>query len=439
MKPIPLLISLWLAASLLLGYHPHALLFQEIEAQLIWYLLSFLPMLALWFVHRNKPLSRGDLVLFFVAGLSLRVFFSLQPVALSTDIFRYIWEGRVVNAGLDPYMSAPNDPSLASLRAEYPEHASINHPSFRSVYPPNAMSLFRLAALFDTPLAFSVFKLLLVFAEVILLLLLSRNLPRMQLYLLLYWVCPLPIIELAGSGHLDIFAITLLCAAYLSWQRDWASLAGALWSASLLVKPYGAPLLLFFLYPSQGRWLHHWLRFGAGGIIAALACLPYWESLPSLAANLSAFGEKLKFNAGPFELFFWIGELLSDSSPQTRWYDAMQFGTRLVVVISLLALLYLCARLHRSKGQDMALCSYWMLCVGLFLSPQVHPWYLLVVIIVGLLAERRALLLASPLIVLSYWTYIEWHGEGIWNESVWLRVMAFGGLSFFFLREERRR
>ena len=61
---------------------------------------------------------------------------------LSTDIYRYIWDGRVQAAGINPYRYVPNAPELAQLRdaAIFP---LINRASYApTIYPPAAQAIF---------------------------------------------------------------------------------------------------------------------------------------------------------------------------------------------------------------------------------------------------------------------------------------------------------
>ena len=46
----------------------------------------------------------------------LRLTILFLPPYLSDDIYRYIWDGRVQGAGVNPYLYIPNDPALAGLR-----------------------------------------------------------------------------------------------------------------------------------------------------------------------------------------------------------------------------------------------------------------------------------------------------------------------------------
>ena len=51
-----------------------------------------------------------------LVAAALRLPLIVSPPFLSTDIYRYVWDGRVQAAGVNPYRYLPADPALASLR-----------------------------------------------------------------------------------------------------------------------------------------------------------------------------------------------------------------------------------------------------------------------------------------------------------------------------------
>src|SRR5262249_55179633 len=61
----------------------------------------------------------------------------------SDDLYRYLWDGRVLRHGIDPYRSSPEDPALARLRDEL--WTRINNRELPTIYPPLAQVLFGLA------------------------------------------------------------------------------------------------------------------------------------------------------------------------------------------------------------------------------------------------------------------------------------------------------
>ena len=80
------------------------------------------------------------LVLIFAALFRLSIIFS--PPYLSDDIYRYVWDGRVQLAGINPYRYIPADESLVDLRDDkiYP---NINRRDYaHTIYPPIAEGAF---------------------------------------------------------------------------------------------------------------------------------------------------------------------------------------------------------------------------------------------------------------------------------------------------------
>src|SRR5260370_38732724 len=90
-------------------------------------------------------LRRSGRDLIACAGLARawRVPMRLAPPEPGADLRRYVWDARVVRAGLSPYAVIPADPAFAYLRTG--ESWPMNNPDVPSPYPPGAQ-LFFLAA-----------------------------------------------------------------------------------------------------------------------------------------------------------------------------------------------------------------------------------------------------------------------------------------------------
>ena len=72
----------------------------------------------------------------------MRLAVLFTPPILSSDVYRYIWDGRVQQAGINPYLFVPADSALAGLRdvAIYPH---INRADYaHTIYPPAAQVVF---------------------------------------------------------------------------------------------------------------------------------------------------------------------------------------------------------------------------------------------------------------------------------------------------------
>ncbi len=98
--------------------------------------------------------QRPALALILGTAVLLRLIALAAPVFLSDDINRYIWDGRVQAAGINPYRYIPTDPELEPLRDPliFP---NINRNNYApTIYPPVAQMLFLVANRFgETALA----------------------------------------------------------------------------------------------------------------------------------------------------------------------------------------------------------------------------------------------------------------------------------------------
>ena len=104
----------------------------------------------------NFPAS---LSLRFQSGIFWAVVIVLRLVVLplepGDDFWRYQLEGKIQQAGFNPYVHAPDDPQLEPVRAEFTSWHKINHRDFRAIYPPGAEMIFAaLSRISDSPLLY---------------------------------------------------------------------------------------------------------------------------------------------------------------------------------------------------------------------------------------------------------------------------------------------
>jgi len=107
--------------------------------------------LALARIRRYEHLPHAGLAVLAVAVAARLALLPAAP-SLSGDIYRYVWEGRVLLHGGNPYQQSPDDPALAALRDRviYP---GINHKDLATIYPPLAEAGFALVALVSPTVA----------------------------------------------------------------------------------------------------------------------------------------------------------------------------------------------------------------------------------------------------------------------------------------------
>src|SRR5579863_3421996 len=173
----------------------------------------------------------------------MRLAVLLAPPYLSDDINRYVWDGRVEGAGINPYRYIPSDPHLEALRDEliFPH---VNRSDYApTIYPPVAEYIFYLGTrVSESLIAMKGALLALELAAVLLLMRLLRDwgLPRERL--LIYVWHPLVLWEFAGSGHIDAAVVTFVALALWARRRQAAWLTGSALAAAALVKFFPAVL-----------------------------------------------------------------------------------------------------------------------------------------------------------------------------------------------------
>src|ERR1043165_647534 len=195
-----------------------------------------------WLSLRSRD-SRSILLLGLVFAALFRLAIIFSPPYLSDAIYRYIWDGRVQAAGVNPYRYMPAEEPLAQLRDEaiYPH---INRrDSVRTIYPPIAQAAFLLITRFSESVtwmkaAMVGFEAIAIWA--IVQLLSSFGFARQRV--LIYAWHPLAIWEFAGSGHADALAIAFIALALLARRKNAETLTGVLLACATCVKLFPAAL-----------------------------------------------------------------------------------------------------------------------------------------------------------------------------------------------------
>ena len=222
------------------------------------------------FVAWRAPSSARTLVVVLAFAALFRLWPLVEEPRLSDDLYRYVWDGRVQAAGINPYQYIPAEQPLAHLRDEaiYPK---INRREYApTIYPPLAQMIFFATTRASESvtwmkLTMVAFELVGVWAVVWLLA--SFGLPR-QRVLLFAWH-PLLVYEIAGSGHLDALMICFVCLALVARRSNREGLTGALLACAALIKFF--PVVLApALYRRWG-----WRMPAAFAATFALAYVPY--------------------------------------------------------------------------------------------------------------------------------------------------------------------
>ena len=337
--------------------------------------------------------QRRALTAILAGALLMRLGPLLAQPYLSTDIYRYIWDGRVQAAGVNPYRYMPIAAELAHLRdaAIFP---NINRPDYAvTIYPPIAQAIFlALTRLGESVVVMKLGLLAFEAATVVMLIALLHRLGRPLTGVVAYAWHPLPIWEIAGSGHIDIAMCALLMAGLLMFLNGRTLLAGVAVTLGALVKPAALLALPVLWRP----W--DWRLPLVAMVTVLLAYLPYLSVGSGVLGYLWGYIEEEGLASGRGFHVLRLMEYLTGHVP---------VAVRVYAAIAALAMigLAIAVAFRKDRSAETAVASLgWLLAAFLILASPHYPWYFLV--LVPLLAIRASatawvLTLASPIIYKS--------------------------------------
>lgn len=203
----------------------------------------------------KAELPRGTVLGILAAAIVMRGLLLASPPFLSTDMHRYVWDGMVQDAGINPYRYRPDAPALAFLR-DATIYPGINRKdTARTIYPPFAEATFALVArVSPTLLAMKATMTGFDIVCIISLLALLRRAELPHVRILIYAWHPLPIWEFAGNGHVDAIIVGCVALALLAAAFGRPARSAAAFALAVLAKLLPAILLPALWRPRGWRF-----------------------------------------------------------------------------------------------------------------------------------------------------------------------------------------
>lgn len=362
----------------------------------IFLILSVLYLISIFLLFRHRSLwvhSKSMLFVILILAVIFRAcLLPADPAVLSKDMYRYVWDGRVQQKGINPYQHPPDADQLKGFRDDkiYP---SLNRKSYPTLYPAGAQIFFRL---FHMTVGDSVtgYKSLMTLFDVLTLFVL---LALLRVYgfddtrFIIYAWNPLVIFEIAYSGHLEGLAVFwMVLALYLNATKK-PMLAVASLAISSAIKLYPALLLPALLNP--GERIKGILTFAVSIVLLYL---------PFFVAGRKVLGFLPIYLQDPYESFnLGLKYLMLHLLPQLNYYMLSK-----ILLLGLMAAALVV--FFKSKQRDPAI-RYAYLLTGLLIvlmPASLHPWYVIILIPFLCFYPAVAWLLFSCAVTLSYLKYV---------------------------------
>lgn len=406
---------------------------REAPLFLRYFLVAFTLYLIASFLLWNVDFSeyKGLIIAAFAAAILVRVPFWLTQPSLSSDVWRYLWDGRLVSQGANPYSERVDALSVGDgvevLRSR------IQHQWMASPYPPAAQAafgiLYKLFPMSATAMqvTFSIIDLASGF-------LLIRLLHRLRIpsgRALLYLWSPLIVIEFAHSAHIDsLMTLLVLIAIHCSLSHR-QNLSAAILGLATVTKYIPALFLPVFI--RRWGWRRLWVYFG----VVLIGYLPFLNAGLGVEPGNRGTGifgalwiyiRQWNTNSG---LYFWSVNILNNFGLGEPELIGKAITTFALVMIGVWQLVRSGNRHSRDHGETIEGIII-LLGAYILLSAAVFPWYLslMVALVAALRVDEsipwRLVLIAwiyfSGAVNLSYLFYID---PGNPAEIEWVRWVEY--------------
>ena len=370
----------------------------------VWMIAFFPYLVGSSYVLMTKPFTGRwfwiELGAILLGALIFRVMLLPLEPGLSRDAWRYLWDARVIVHGYSPYVYAPGDKVLRPLWNILYQHARYRN--VPTEYPPAAEAIYVISYFLDSQHVSglkSVFIVLdMITCGALAWLLARRGLDPRRV--LIYACCPLPIVEFALEGHLDVIVVMFTVLAVLastSNRQGARALTGFFIAMGTLSKFYSIFLLVVLIRRRDWALLLTCFLTIMLGYVPFLI-LGHGEAIGALFSS-----ENLAWtNAGPVQLVLrWVsyGCHLNEANTLSLEHITSLF------VISIISLTVFTLRKPAPISREAA--TLVLVSTVLAISPHVFPWYT-----VGLLPWIAVV--AGPL-----WSSKKPNGKGIAVAAVW--------------------
>ncbi|HLL44438.1 MAG TPA: glycosyltransferase 87 family protein [Segetibacter sp.] len=359
---------------------------------------------AYYFLIRSWSVSHFQLLL--IAGILFRMLLLFSVPNLSDDVYRFIWDGRLMMHGINPYAQLPAEvmqsASIPGITKEL--FGQLNSPSYYTIYPPVLQSIFWLTAkafpdnIFGTTVCMKVIILLAEAGTILLLPAILKRLQKPKHFTLLYTLNPLVIAELTGNVHFDAIMIFFLVLSFLLLLHNRIYLSAIFLGLSIASKLFPVlfiPLVMRKLGRTQGL-----IYSVISGLVTVVlfAFLIDKETIVHLLKSVNLFFTSFEFNACLYYIIRAAGKLLFGM-------NIIAFAGPILSLTAIVIIFLVSRRDKKISDQQFFTKALLILTVWYLFSTIVHPWYISLPVVVSVFTSYRYPLIWSYLITLSYSAY----------------------------------
>ncbi len=354
-------------------------------------------------------------------AFGFRAIFILAIPNLSQDFYRFIWDGRMILEGFNPYLHTVESfisqgqfpvAQAQELRAGM----GFLNASHYTNYPPINQLCFVIAGLFAGKSILGsvmVMRIIIIAADFGTLYFGKRLLQQLKIpvyHIFWYILNPFIIIELTGNLHFEgIMIFFLIWSMYLLYSGKWS------WAAVVLALSISVKLIPLIFLPLFFQWftkqdasISYFNRiskllgfYSIVGITTLLLFAPFHSSqfIENYTQTVALWFQNFEFNAS----LYYIAKAIGYSFRGYNEIAIIGKATALIVLLFVLAVTFI-----RKNKSFIALITAMLLVLSFyyFTATTIHPWYLATLLILSVFTKYKFPLVWSFVIILSYLAYV---------------------------------
>lgn len=361
-----------------------------------------------FYVLRKSVISERLFLFLIVSAFGFRFIFMMSTPALSDDFYRFIWDGRLINSGINPFAYLPDyihNNALLNGTENNELFNKMNSPHYFSVYPPVLQGVFFISAKLsfnNNFVAVILLRLFILISEVGTCYFLMKIISHFKLpkpNVLVYILNPLVIIELSGNLHFEaimLFFITASVYFLIINKLIYSALFFALAVSTKMI-----PLILLPLFVKSIGFKKGFVYSVIVFVITVILFLPFIDKqlVANIANSVGLYFQKFEFNASFYYLIRWLGF-------QVSGYNEIALIGKILPIVSFIFILIISFKNsvkeidHGFFYKILQILFIYYLCALI-----VHPWYVSFLILISVFSNARFAIIWSLLIFGSYITY----------------------------------
>ncbi|MFC1754667.1 hypothetical protein ACFL96_14925 [Thermoproteota archaeon] len=370
---------------------------------------------------RKSAGKRNYIFLIVLFGILFRLVLIPSELIHENDIYRYVWDGKVLLSGVNPYKYAPQQAEIkpdqegdieevkklkALVKEDYTAFRRIGWPMVPTIYPPAAQVMFASSNLIkrgSIPAMKSIFVFFDVLTIFVIYLLLKHFNMNPNMAVVYAW-SPLVLKEFANSGHYDTSAIFFLMLSLLFIFMKKISISSISLSLGVLFKFF--PIVALPILIKRIKRKHLLVITG----LISLGYIPFflWGRIKPLQLfdGLITYSKEWAINGAIFDAAYSLFNLLEINIS----FDSV------VAIKIMLGLIYLAIIFLFSIKKDISDLGilkrvFWAVALLFLFSPVGDSWYFCWVVPFLCFFPRKSFIMLSWLLIFSYISFSRELGE----------------------------